>query len=313
MRFLRILILALGSATLALSLLGFLDDRFWSAEIASSLRVHLLISALALALVALIARSFVGAGLAVLALAFNAFVLVPFFTDDLAAASGTERLLIAHVNMQHHDGDFEVVRRALEDREPDVLVILEPSRAWTSKTSPSGYRVFVRDGRPEPRILVFTRERVSNVGFPFDPTLPTASVTFDVELGGLLVHALAVHTAAPTTPGGRAVRNRELDAASTWARRSLTPTVVFGDLNATPWSSALQRLEDSADLRNSTYGYGVQATWPTRAGPLGVPIDQLLHSGGLTVTDRATGPSFGSEHRSLWVTIARASARQAPG
>ena len=75
------------------------------------------------------------------------------------------------------------------------------------------------------------------------------------------------------------------------------------------YQSVLQSLEDSADLRNSAYGYGVQATWPSRAGPLGIPIDQLLYSRELTVTDRSTGPTFGSEHRSLWVTIARSSSR----
>ena len=67
--------------------------------------------------------------------------------------------------------------------------------------------------------------------------------------------------------------------------------LVLGDLNATPWSSVLQSLEGSADLRNSAYGYGVQATWPSRAWRLGIPIDQLLHSRDLTVTDRNTGPA----------------------
>jgi len=100
-----------------------------------------------------------------------------------------------------------------------------------------------------------------------------------------------------------------LAAASSWARRQANPVLVLGDLNATPWSSVLQSLEGSADLRNSAYGYGVQATWPSRAGPLGIPIDQLLYSRELTVTDRSTGPTFGSEHRSLWVTIARSSSR----
>jgi endonuclease/exonuclease/phosphatase (EEP) superfamily protein YafD len=301
----------LGVASVALSALAFFDDRFWIAELATSLRAHLLLASLLLAVLASIGRFVVGAGIAAAALIANAVVLVPLYTDAPVPAAGAGRLLLAHVNMQHHYGDFAGVRRALDDRRPDVLVILEPSRGWLAKFSPNpiGYRVYVRTGRPEPRILVLAGERVSNVDFPAGPKLPSASVTFDVELDERLVHVLALHTAAPSTSGDRRVRDAELAAASSWARRHTDPEIVLGDLNATPWSSTLQRLEDSAELRNSAYGHGVQATWPALAGALGIPIDQLLHSRDLTVTDRATGPGFGSEHRSLWVTIARSASR----
>jgi len=299
----------LGAGIAAVSLLGFFDDRFWVAELATSVRADLLLGSLVLGVVALLVRSFAGAGLAAIALTANAVVLVPLYTNEPAAPAGTGRLLVAHVNMQHHYSDFVDVRRVLDDRKPDVLVVLEPSRGWLRKTKPAGYRVYVRPGRPEPRVLVFAGKRVSNVEFPHDPALPSSSSTFDIELDDALVHVLALHTATPRTPGAQRTRDDELAAASSWARRQANPELVLGDLNATPWSSVLQSLEDSADLRNSAYGYGVQATWPSRAGPFGIPIDQLLHSRDLTVTDRTTGPGFGSEHRSLWVAIARSSSQ----
>lgn len=299
----------LAAGTAAASLLGFLDDRLWVAELATSLRVLLLLGALVVGVAALFVRSVAGVVLALVALTVNAVVLIPLYTDDPAPPTGTERLLVAHVNMQHHYGDFDDVRRVLAERRPDALVILEPSRGWLNKTTPNppGYQVLVRGMRPEPRIILLAGERVSNVAFPDDPKLPSSSIAFDVELDAVPVRVLALHTAAPTTPSDQRTRDHELAAASSWARERAGPELVLGDLNATPWSGALRELEDSADLRNSAYGYGVQATWPTGAGPLGIPIDQLLHSSDLTVTDRTTGPSFGSEHRSLWVTIAPSS------
>jgi endonuclease/exonuclease/phosphatase (EEP) superfamily protein YafD len=303
----------LAAVTAAASLLGFFDDRFWVAELATSVRVLLFLASVVLLVTALFVRSVAGVGLALVALGANAVVLVPLYTDDPAPPAGPERLLVAHVNMQHHYSDFVDVRRTLAERRPDVFVVLEPSRGWLNKTPPNppGYRVFVRGRRPEPRILLFAGERVSNVVFPDDPELPSSSIAFDVALDAELVRVLALHTAAPTTPDDQTTRDGELAAASAWARERAGSELVLGDLNATPWSGVLQELEDSADLRNSAYGYGVQPTWPTRAGPLGVPIDQLLHSRDLTVTDRATGPSFGSEHRSLWLTIARSGSEQA--
>lgn len=297
----------LCAGTAAASLLGFLDDRFWIAELATSVRVLLLLGSLVVGVAALLVRSVAGIVLALVALTLNAVVLVPLYTDEPASPAGTGRLLVAHVNMQHHYGDFDEVRRVLAERKPDVFVILEPSRGWLGKVSPSpaGYRVFIRGARPEPRVILFAGDRVSNVAFPEDPELPRSSIAFEVALGEARVHALALHTATPRSRDAQRARDEELTAVSRWARGQVDPELVFGDLNATPWSSALQGLVDSADLLNSAYGYGVQATWPTRAGPLGIPIDQSLYSHELTVTDRATGPSFGSEHRSLWVTIAR--------
>jgi endonuclease/exonuclease/phosphatase (EEP) superfamily protein YafD len=300
----------LGAGTAAASLLGFLGGTFWVGELATSVRSQLFIVSLVLGVLAALARSLAAAGLAALALVANAVVLVPLYTNEPAAPSGADRLLVAHVNMQHHYSDFVDVRRTLAERRPDAFVILEPSRGWLNKTpNPAGYRVFVRGARPEPRILLFAGERVSNVAFPEDPLLPKSSIAFEVELDDTLVHVLALHTATPTSASAQRARDDELTAASSWARGQPNPELVLGDLNTTPWSSVLQDLEESADLRNSAYGYGVQPTWPTRAGPLGIPIDQLLYSRELTVADRSTGSSFGSEHRSLWVAIARSSSR----
>lgn len=199
----------------------------------------------------------------------------------------------------------------LAERKPQALVILEPSRGWLRKTSPRpvGYRVFIRGARPQPRIILLAGPRVSNVTFPSDSGLPRTSVAFDLELEEEPVHVLALHSAAPSTASQRKTRDDELAAASDWARSRAGSEIVLGDLNATPWSGVLQNLENAAGLRNSAYGYGIQATWPASAGPLGLPIDQLLHSRDLTVTARETGPGFGSQHRSLWVTIARAASR----
>ncbi len=81
--------------------------------------------------------------------------------------------------------------------------------------------------------------------------------------------------------------------------------MVVGDLNASPWSYAFRPLADS-DLVNSLNGFGLQATWPSVLGPFGVPIDHLLHSAEFTTVTRRTGPSLGSEHRSVFITLALA-------
>jgi len=213
--------------------------------------------------------------------------------------------------MQGSSGDLEELERTLGDRSPDIMVVLEPPADWVTKVTSGtvGFRVHANPGSHLPRVLALAATKVTSVSFPDGHHLPGSSLAFDVVLDGLLIRVLAVHVQAPTRPGRRNVRDAELRAVGDWARRHSGPEIVLGDLNATPWSSSIERLEDEADPRNSADGFGVQPTWPALAGPVGIPIDHLVHSRDLTVTDRVTGPSFGSAHRSLWVTIARA----APG
>ena len=254
---------------------------------------------------AILVRSALGVVLAAVAVVANAVVLAPLYTADRAAASGPSRLELAHVNMQGEAGDFEALRRALAERRPDVFVILEPPLEWLVRLADGGLTGYqVRSGGRGPVVLL-ARTAITNVRPSAEAGFPDTSLQFDVELGGQGLSVLAVHTLAPSTPGRRDVRDEELAGVERWVRLHGGPEVVLGDLNAVPWSSAIEQVKDAGDLRSSSDGSGWQPTWPALAGPLGVPIDQLLYSRDLTVTDRATGPSFGSAHRALWVTIAR--------
>ena len=303
----RTLALAAGAAVAFFSVFAFADDRFWIADLATGVRPQLLLIALVVAVWAILGRSALAVALVVVAIVANAFVLVPLYTDDPAAAASDARFRIGHVNMQGRSGSFDSLERALDDRHPDVFVVLEPPDAWFGEKleTTRGYRSL-----PFPRadVLVLARTSVTDVAVPADPKLPPTALSFTVELGGTRVRALAVRADSPATPSGRGTRSEELAAVGRWARRHPGSEIVLGDLEATPWSSALDKLESAGDMRNSADGFGVQATWPALAWRLGIPVDQLLHSPDLTVTERSTGPAFGSAYRSLWVTIARASA-----
>jgi endonuclease/exonuclease/phosphatase (EEP) superfamily protein YafD len=305
---LRVPVLAAATLAALASLLGFVDDRLWLAEVASSLRLQLLVAAIALVALAVLARSATGGGLAAVVLLVNAAVLVPLYTGGPAAAAGVARLRVAHVNMQGHSGDLDAFGRIVASERPDVMVVLEPSNGWLAEVSRHvwGYRILAGGGRWRPRVMVLATARLTDVRVPVTRGLPESALAFDVALDGRPVRVLAVHTLSPSTPGDRRGRDEELEAVAAWARQHRGSEIVLGDLNATPWSSVLRRLEDAGSLRNSADGFGAQPTWPSFAGPLGIPIDQLLHSSDLTVTDRDTRRGFGSEHRSLWVTVARA-------
>jgi endonuclease/exonuclease/phosphatase (EEP) superfamily protein YafD len=305
----RRLSLVFGLVLLASSLSGWFGDRFWIAELASSVRVQLLVVAIAATVFSLAVRAPVGAFLAAVAVAVNVVVLSPLFGSVDTEPVGRERLVIAHVNLQRRALDENELRRALEERGPDLLFLLDPPKEWVrTHKAFAGYRIF-GDGSPKVAAVVFAIDEPSRVGRPLVEGLPGAALVVERSFAGSPVWILGLHAQAPVTPHKLRKRDRTLRVAGLLAARHTGARIVLGDLNATPWSDALKHLERVAGLENSMEGRGVQASWPALFGPLGVPIDHFLSSGELVVIKRETGPTLGSTHRSVWVTVGRASAQ----
>lgn len=297
----RLIPTGLGALLLALSLAAFAGSAAYPLDVLSNLRFQLALAALVAVGGALALRARPPAVLATAALAVNVLVIAPLYTGDQPKAQSGARLVIGHVNMQGRDGDLTKLERVLRARRPDVVVVLEAPQAWGRLAHGfAGYRAF-ESGRGDialARIPVRLDSPVAALGREARP--------FRIRLGDRDVRVVALHTPSPTTPTRARERDRELRAAGLWAARVSGDAIVLGDLNATPWSHSFHDLVRTGRLHSSLSGFGLQATWPSALGRFGIPIDHLLYSDGLAVVAREIGPSFGSEHRSLWVTVARA-------
>ncbi len=302
----RRLSLGLALVILVLSLAGWLGDRFWVGELSSSIRPQLLIAAILVGVVALVLRAGVGAVLIAIAIAANVFVLASLYGGTDTRPVGLDRLVIAHVNMQHRGLDQAELAQVLNERKPDLLFLLDPPREWVRKHRAfSGYGVF-GDGSPKVAAVVLAVQRPSLVGRPFVEGLPGSALVVETTIENQPLWILGLHTQSPMTPHKLWKRNRTLRIAGLLAAQPAGARIVLGDLNATPWSDALKQLERVAGLKNSMEGRGVQSSWPALLGPFGVAIDQFLASDEIVVLKRQTGPTFGSTHRSVWVTVALA-------
>lgn len=83
--------------------------------------------------------------------------------------------------------------------------------------------------------------------------------------------------------------------------------ILAGDFNAAAWSDALVQFSADTGLVPPP---SHPATWPVRAGDLGVPIDNMFTRGDVLIEDIvAPADSYGSNHRALQ---ARVSLRAAP-
>jgi endonuclease/exonuclease/phosphatase (EEP) superfamily protein YafD len=237
---------------------------------------------------------------AVLLVLWNAAYVLPWYfgRDDVTGLQRDLRVLQANVLA----GNQEPRRllELIERDQPDVLVLQEVNRRWLAALRPlarlyphelrspdlrsSGDVILSRLPLQDPRITAVTHGRRT-----------VLSATLHVS--GRPVRLLTVHPPPPLEER----RYRELlelyDATIERLAGTSGPTMLVGDLNASMWGAHYRRLVAAGNLRNARRGFGIQATYPTWAGPFGLPIDHVLHTPDVGVLDLRLGPDIGSNHR----------------
>jgi endonuclease/exonuclease/phosphatase (EEP) superfamily protein YafD len=294
-----------SGALLVATLVGFAGGFAWLFDLVANFRPQLAVLALAVLAVAVLRRRGAAALLAGFAVAANAAVMAPLVLPPPAVPAGGRRFTVAHLNMQWAAGSVEDFRALLGEGSPaDVVVVLEPNEGWFDQLLRRGSPLQLHKARRDSQAFVASRLPVRDLDQPADPDLPLAAVEFTLDAPAAEVRVLALDLPSPWTPREAAFRDRGLAAVERWRRAQPGPVLVVGDLNATPWSAPFRRLMETAGLEDARQGRGPLPSWPEALGPLGLPIDQSLHTPDLGVAEVSRRSGFGSTHRSLFVTYA---------
>jgi endonuclease/exonuclease/phosphatase (EEP) superfamily protein YafD len=240
------------------------------------------------------------------AAAVNASLVAPFVLGSGPPAGDGPRLSVLSFNVGVSNPMRAEIAAYTAAERPDLLVVIESSFEWED--------ALAADGPAMSLVAIVPPGRVSGITLMADPGLlakplpvpfadPEEAVAAEVTLDGQRMIVLALHPPSPTSGARAARRNAVLAEAAGWVRDAGRPVLVVGDLNSTPWSPAYQDLWLVGGLVDSARGAGLQPTWPEGWGPAMIPIDHALHTPDLGTVDRETGPSFGSAHRPLLVTV----------
>lgn len=118
------------------------------------------------------------------------------------------------------------------------------------------------------------------------------------------VNVILAHPVIPLYPRGS--RDEELAILSNEARLAGSNTIIFGDLNVTPWSYNFNKMISDSGLSDSECGFGFQPTWCAFLSPFSMlfPIDHCLTTDDFIVVDRRVLGNIGSDHLPLQVDLA---------
>jgi endonuclease/exonuclease/phosphatase (EEP) superfamily protein YafD len=292
----------------ALSLASLAGRWVWWLDVLANFRAQYAVALIALGL-GIAASRWRQTGLAILgAGVFNLILVAPLFIGSPGEpTAGAPEIRVMSFNLLSTNEEYNQVIEYIASVDPDLVFLHEASRPWevALESADLGYQII----RPRAENLIFgtlvlVRGEAEVVSYGFAEAQPRA-VSLSYQPDGWLepIHILSTHPLAPTTAERAALRDAQLSFAADWARGREGPVVVVGDFNASPWSWAFGLLTDAA-LRNSQIGFGLQPSFPATSSPLlRVPIDHLLSSDRLAVTDRQLGPALGSDHFPLVVDL----------
>lgn len=183
----------------------------------------------------------------------------------------------------------------------DVVVISELSEPYTDALSHAlgdDYRYRELHPRQSPfGIGIVSRLPLRNVMLDADRD-GVQTLFADVDIAGRPARIVVLHPMPPLAPEWHGKRDALL--ASIAKRTGPLPSILAGDVNATPWSTALLGMERSQLLRATT----LAPTWPHAGrGLLGIPIDHVLASRHWRLGASSRGPDIGSDHLPIRVSL----------
>lgn len=224
--------------------------------------------------------------------------LLPLWTASPALPAARDdavpTLVVASANVHAGNPDPAPLAAWLRAQPADVVVLVELTPAYAeglqqALAGPYPHHAFFAADSPFGIGLLSRLPLRDVVRTDSADGIPSLAATIDTAQGP--VRVIAAHPMPPLAPHWQQARD---DLLRTLAREAqVRPTVVAGDLNATPWSRALT---DAAGLglRRAT---GLAPTWPS--AHVGIPIDHVLAGPGWRRGETARGPDIGSDHRPI--------------
>lgn len=294
--FLEITSMLCGVVTLT----GFLGKLWWVLELTSHFPLHLAVaSALCTSIWALKRRwrwaIFSGAVTAINTL----LVLALYWPVNQTAPALGQRFRLAVVNVHTTNPHTKLVLDFLQKVDADVVLLMEVNESWMQALSPlsNRYPEIIAEPRSDNfGIALLNRVTSTNSAVVYLGEAEVPSIRTTLLTHGQTVTLLGAHPLPPGSAEYARLRNVQLQAIAATVRESSAPTIVIGDLNATPWSPYFRELLRASGLRNTSQGRGLYGSWPAVL-PVGrIPLDHCLVSPNLHVVDKQLGPQVGSDH-----------------
>jgi endonuclease/exonuclease/phosphatase (EEP) superfamily protein YafD len=238
-------------------------------------------------------------------LVLNASLVLPWYVGEDETSGGVE-LKLLHANVLSSNTEYDRLIILLDTEAPDLVMLQEVSPDWLVALDelradyPYSYAE-AREGNFG--IALFSRVPLKSVSHFDSPPFGYPTIVASLDIDGQVLHFIGTHPMIPVRGTFYDARNEQLAGVARLLGKQAEPKILVGDLNLSQWDVNYKHLEQQGGVRNARKGFGILPTWPVFMPFAMIPIDHVLVSETISVTDFYSGPRIGSDHLPLIVTF----------
>ena len=216
------------------------------------------------------------------------------------------RLRVVSLNVLTSNQRYQDVLDYLHSDDADLIFLMEIDSIWAAKLESlklSHPHHLVHPRADNFGIALFSRLPLQQLRIirefgqsPATGAYSTPSIEAHLSMGSRELVLYGIHPVPPAGFTAWQSRNHQLRAVADCTAETGKPTIVIGDLNATPWCEGMRSLRSNGrlDFRSAIPPW--LPTWRARS-IFAIPIDHVLCTSPLVIKDRKVGPDLGSDHR----------------
>lgn len=307
-----IIIMALGLGAFAsiATVAAFFGNLWWAFDLLANFRWQLMWAALIAAIAYALATRGIATFIFIVAVIVNAFILSPLWFGSQPNGTGEDGTNVVALDLYGGTDDEEGTLRWLFDSGADVLIVsgVSSERLAPIVEDGSPYQVLAKPEFDDRSGIVVLGAAQYAVSQDITPGFAQQIITVTVPAGAGTIDIVTAWGEIATNQSKADALAERLEAVEAVVSQAESPVAVIGSLGATRFASGMRSLMGSAGLRDATEGSGYLSTWPSSDFPIiggwvGIPIDVVLMSEGVTPFELATGPDVGSAHLPVSVVV----------
>lgn len=274
--------------------------------------VLLLVAGVALLLVRLDRWKWTLFAAVIAALTWQASHFVPYFrpwpkqVKSVENCSAGRQISLMNANVLQTNKDYDRLIKLVEQRNPDVLLLLETSPDWEQAVKPLMERYPFRLSEVIPNtygiMLMSHLPMQGSIQHILQPAIPSAHVRLRLP-GGDEVTLHALHPEPPWPGDDSGERDAELVTVGRRVRDEGRAAIIMGDLNDVAWSRTSRLFRDVGGMGDPRIGRGFYPTFNANYPLLRWPLDHLFVSPHFQLMQIDLLPDIGSDHLPIFFRL----------
>jgi len=305
-----IMALGLGIFSSIATAVAFFGNLWWAFDLMANFRWQLMWAALIAAIVYALTSRGIATIVFIVAVIVNAFVLAPLWLGSQPSGTGEDGTKVVAIDLYGGTEDEEGTLRWLFDSGADLIIVsgVSSGRLTPIVEDGSPYQVLAKPEFEDRSGIVVLGNADYAVSQTTTQGFAQQIISVTVPAGAGTVEIVTAWGEIATSPSKSDALVERLEAIEAVVSDTTSPVVVIGSVGATRFAAGMRSLMGSTGLRDATEGSGYQSTWPTSSFPIiggwiGIPLDVVLMSEGVTPFEFETGPDLGSSHLPLTVVV----------